>query len=569
MGAIATVSLNLVVNTKGWGDKLKSAGVEAKGFATQVAGIAGKAGASLAKLGPAAGAAALGIAGVGVAAVAAGGALATAGLDRIDALSDAAQRLGVTTESLSELRHAANLTGSSADDLDGALEKLSANLGDAAQKGTPAGDALERLGLDAKQLAAEGPDKAFKAIVEGFGKIPNASERASVAMDIFGKGGIKILNTLSSGDQLGQLAEEARKFGLSVSQVDAAKVGAAKDALDRAGGAIEGLGNKLAVGLAPFIEAAAGAFADFLGPAIDQAGGVEGAIGAVASAVGFVADAAYVAQQGFTALFAGIAEGAAKTLGFLGLAGAETAKVFAEDLRRAADSFDTPPSKRITEFLEEVKSKANAAATESAKVATENAKGANAIDSLGKSISDLTKKLKDQADAFGLTAEEADIFKLAQQGATEAQLADAKAQAERLRALAKSKEESDQLKDFAKGLNEGTRTAGEVLKDELAKISKARDAGLIDDQTARRAGLKASGESGLFDSKPRFSGALELGSSAAYSAIVSATRGKGPDGIKQLAKSSDRTAENTGQLVKTMNTFLTRFGGKPTELNFA
>ncbi|MDE8344524.1 MAG: LptA/OstA family protein, partial [Acidocella sp.] len=98
----------------------------------------------------------------------AGGAVATAalggvvasGIERLDQLGDAAQQLGVTTQALSELRYAANLSGSSAEDLDAALVKMNANLGDAATKATPTGDALKKLGLDAREIATLAPDEA-------------------------------------------------------------------------------------------------------------------------------------------------------------------------------------------------------------------------------------------------------------------------------------------------------------------------------------------------------------------------------------------------------------------------
>lgn len=568
MAAIASLSLNLVADLKGWSGNLKKASDGATAFGSTVKAAADQAGKSLGSFansgfgsfakGAAQAAAGLAIfntakAGLSAAFDASVGSV-VAGMDRIDQLADKSAQLGVATDALSGLRHAANLTGSSAEDLDGALEKLNANLGDAAQKGTPAGDALARIGLDAKQLASVPADVAFKKIVGGFEQVPNAADKASLAMDIFGKGGVKILNTLGAGaGEIGRLSDEAAKLGISVSQVDAAKIGAAKDGLDRAGAAIQGLGNMVAVELAPVIEVAAVAFTDFLGSTVEGAGGVETAIGGVVDVLGWVGDAAAVSGRFVADTFAGIVGAAGSALSAIGL---EAGKSLAETSRSMkagiADTFATLPSEKIGKFLDDVKQKSDAAASSAARLATENmGAAAGGFDGIGKSVAELTAKLKEQADTIGMTAAQADIYKLKMAGATESELANAQAQAERIKAA----EQGQKDQASAKSYFDGTRTAAEKLEAELGKIADLKAKGLIDDDTAGRAATKAAEGSGAAAgdrSAPKLAGAATLGSTEGYSAIVAALSGRGT-GANKVEQNTKATADAIKQLVSVAN----------------
>src|SRR5207237_1283471 len=147
-----------------------------------------------------------------------------------------------------------------------------------------------QLGLDAKTLAKAGPIEATKAIAEGLSKIENPAARAAVATQIFGEQGAKLAGTFKAGSAgIQALEEDAKKLGLALADADYAKVAAANDALDRAGAAVTGVRNQLAVALSPYIEAAANAFVD-----LATAGGgvgpiVSTALEWVGSGVGIVA----------------------------------------------------------------------------------------------------------------------------------------------------------------------------------------------------------------------------------------------------------------------------------------
>lgn len=549
MGQIASLVLGFGVNTAGLTSGLKGAADKVDGFFGKFNGLAKAASGAfggvvkgLGSVGVAAAGVAAGVAAVELAKTAFDAAYSAtvgatiAGLDRIDQLGDAAQRLGTTTKALSELRYAANLTGSSAEDLDAALTKMNANLGDSTTQATPASTALARLGLDAKALAREDPSEAFKKIVDGFGKVPDAATKASLAMDIFGKGGVKILNTLSasSGD-LEKLAEEARKLGVSIDAVDQAKVAAAKDALDRAGAAMEGVGNQLAVKLAPYIEAGANAFADFAAGVMEGGSGVEKVLDGIISGVAWIADGAAMIQSKFTGAFATIAEGAAKVARFLGLQ-SDTIEAIASDLRKLADDqSNNKPGQAIQNFYDGIKAKANEAAQAVAKLGQANKKTNDGMAAVATSVGTLNEKLREQVATFGMSASEAEIYQLAQKGATAEQLAQAKALSAQLKGLEDSKKAQDDLASFAKGLKDKALSPLEKYREQLGKIRQAFDQGLIDKSTFDRSTAAAKKEAGGSEA-PKFAAALDVNSKEGYSAILAATQGRSDGGMRKIAE---------------------------------
>ncbi len=257
MATIASLSVNLGMDTvafdRGAGRAISSLkSIEKSSFATSVATGALAVGSAVSFLGEKAFQAGRAIA-----------SMVSQTIDSIDALKDAAQTAAITTDALGALQYAATLNGSSAEAVTNAIQVMNRQLGKAAADGGPVADALSRIGLSAQDLISMAPDQAFAAIAEGISQIENPMQRAAVAQDIFGKSSRNVLNVLALGKQgLADSAAEAARFGVALSQVDAEKVGAAKDALDRAGFAIEGIKNKIAIELAPFIELAANKFAD-------------------------------------------------------------------------------------------------------------------------------------------------------------------------------------------------------------------------------------------------------------------------------------------------------------------
>jgi len=229
---------------------------------------------------------------------------------RIDDLAKAADRLGVSTQSLTQLRYAAESSGASAELLTTSMEKLTNTVQEAAAGSITAQKALASIGMSARELVALAPDQQFAAAAEAIKNLGTQGQRTAATMDLFGKSGGQLLNTLTLGkDGLAEMAAEADKLGISITRVDAAKVEAANDAMTRIGLVFQGIFNRIVVQVAPAIEALANGFvgvaveADGLGSAVDRsAQGAIRAVGQIGDAVQFLATLWHASQAGVAKL---------------------------------------------------------------------------------------------------------------------------------------------------------------------------------------------------------------------------------------------------------------------------
>lgn len=186
----------------------------------------------------------------------------------IDNQAKLADRLGITTESLVGLGHASDLAGVSTEELGDMLEKLQKNLGADAEDGGKMAASLAKLGLNAEKLKSQSIDETFMQIADVVSGIGDPLKRSAVMLELFGKSGQKLTNTMLAGRAgIRESVEEAKRLGMTFSRVDAAKVEAANDAFTRLKGAIAGVGNIITIGLAPFIEAATKSLTAFIATA--------------------------------------------------------------------------------------------------------------------------------------------------------------------------------------------------------------------------------------------------------------------------------------------------------------
>jgi len=219
---------------------------------------------------------------------AAAGAVVRSQLKTIDAVAKTSDELGIATDKLIGLQHAAELTGAGADSIAPSLRKMTRFIGEGATGAAEYTDTLNRLGLSVNELIKLSPDQQFQKISESINTLPTRTEQASAAMEIFGRSGSKLLNLM--GSDMGALIAEADRLGISVNRLDAAKIEAANDAITRAKAAFTGAARTLTIQLAPIIEAVANKFTE----AALAGGGfgeqIKGGISNALKAVGIFAD---------------------------------------------------------------------------------------------------------------------------------------------------------------------------------------------------------------------------------------------------------------------------------------
>ena len=241
MSVLSTLVIDLKGNSAHFQKELKKANAKSKSFAQKVRANSATVVKSLGAIGT-----------LGAVAL---GAIYKQSSANIDALAKQADKLGLTTEALGGLRHAAELSGVSATNMDLSLQRMTRRLSEAAKGGGSAAKAVKELGLDAKELAALSPDQAFIKITKAMEGVENQSDKVRLAFKFFDSGGVGLVNTMGAGaDALKKTIAEAETLGATVNRIDAAKIEMANDAMFRGEQATKGFGNAITVELAPFVK---------------------------------------------------------------------------------------------------------------------------------------------------------------------------------------------------------------------------------------------------------------------------------------------------------------------------
>ncbi|OKQ92603.1 hypothetical protein BH587_18090, partial [Pseudomonas aeruginosa] len=211
--------------------------------------------------------------------------------DLIDQQAKAAQMLDTTYTSLANLGRAGELGGVGMEKIEAASRQLNLNIGRAIGGTKAQAEAFERLGLSAQDVYELPLDQRIATINQALRDNVQASERASVAADIYGAKNAKAIQQLDPGT-IAEAARQVELFGLNLSDVDAAKVEMANDALSTFGLLGDGIAKQLTVELAPILKAVGDLFLE----SAEEAGGlgnvVQDSVQTAVNALAFLADAA-------------------------------------------------------------------------------------------------------------------------------------------------------------------------------------------------------------------------------------------------------------------------------------
>jgi uncharacterized protein YoxC len=153
----------------------------------------------------------------------------------IDELAKSSDALGVQTEKLQALRHVGNLTGVSTEALTTNLQRMQRNLGQIVRQGGPAEKALEDIGISIQDIINLSADRQLEEISKAMASVENASLRASIASDLFGRDGARMLKLMEQlkNDGLDPVVAEMNALGASISRIDAGKVERANDEIQK------------------------------------------------------------------------------------------------------------------------------------------------------------------------------------------------------------------------------------------------------------------------------------------------------------------------------------------------
>ncbi|WP_105215692.1 hypothetical protein [Pseudoalteromonas sp. T1lg22] len=332
MASIATLTIDLIGKSGKLTAELKKATKNTKSWADKTRKMVGTSATVLT--------------GFGAAGAAAFASIYAKNAEFIDQQAKTAVRLGITTQALTGLQHAAEQTGASTEVLNMGLQRMTRRLG---EQSAEAKKGLDMLGLTFDELEGKSPEQQFALIADKMKDVEDQGKKVAATQKLFDSEGVKLLNTLELGaDGITAMMEEADALGMTFDRIDAAKVEMANDAFDKAQKTTHSFGQTLAIETAPII----GAIADMWTESAKEAGGfgqiAQQVVSKVGSGIGFLADMGRGLQVTFLLVRQAMAE-IVDTVVQLGTIGSKIGGKIGDTL-----GFDTETLDEINTFADSV-----------------------------------------------------------------------------------------------------------------------------------------------------------------------------------------------------------------------
>lgn len=399
-------------------------------------------------------------------------------IDAADAAAETAQSLGITIEAYQGLSFAASTAGVEQEGLTGALNKFNKTIAAAAAGGKKQAAAFGDIGVSVRDAngGLKDADQLLLEVADKFQGYEDGANKAALAQELFGKTGAKLIPLLNQGKQgITDLMTQAQRLGLVMSSEAAAAADQFNDNMTVLAGVSRGYANNIATGLLPALNELSGLLIDIASDTDSAAESGEGLgtmlkfLTSLALSFGAALEAEGIALGGLAAAAVQAANGdfaiAGQTLASIG---DDIDKATAKAESRIDKLWDGTYKKsgedaaKTADLLKKALERQNA---ETKKGATDSEKAAAAIDKQ-------VQALQEQAATVGMTTREATLYKLAQDGATEAQLKSATAALAVVDAYEKGqkaiKDQTERLDAF-KQVQESTFTDGQKLLNDYQK----------------------------------------------------------------------------------------------------
>lgn len=165
--------------------------------------------------------------------------------DGADALNEMADRTGVAASALSELDYAAKMNGTTLENVETALKRVSVKATEAATGSKQAATMFDALGISVMDASGglKSSDTLLQDVADVLNKVEDRTLRTALAVEIFGKSGADMIPLM---ENMRKSREEAQRLGVVVSDDFAKQAGEFHDNMDRMGAVSSGFAKTLA-----------------------------------------------------------------------------------------------------------------------------------------------------------------------------------------------------------------------------------------------------------------------------------------------------------------------------------
>lgn len=191
--------------------------------------------------------------------------MARRAIEVAESIATTADNIGLSTDALQELTVVAESFGVTTGDLDQALKTFSTNISDAAKETGRTSDLFKVLGVSATDSKGNlrALDDVFMDVVQSLESIESPSDRARIAVDLFGRGAADLTKFLSQGSQaMEEARQKARDMGLVLEEDLIRNATEAGDEMELLSRVISTNLNQAFLNLAPLLGDAASGFSN-------------------------------------------------------------------------------------------------------------------------------------------------------------------------------------------------------------------------------------------------------------------------------------------------------------------
>lgn len=173
-----------------------------------------------------------------------------AAADFADDMLTLSAQTGISTDTLQELKYAAEFVDVSLETMTGSMTKMIRTMASAQAGNKEASAAFRQLHLSITNNGKlKDSEQMFYEVIDALGKMRNETERDALAMQIFGESAQELNPLIEAGSgRLKELGEEAQKLGIIISSENLDQLGQLKDHMDKLNAQTSAL--KLSIGLA-------------------------------------------------------------------------------------------------------------------------------------------------------------------------------------------------------------------------------------------------------------------------------------------------------------------------------
>jgi len=184
-----------------------------------------------------------------------------------DGLQEMSQRTGTGVEWLSAMKYAADLSGTSIEGVEKSIKKMSSTVEDAKDGLSTTVLAFDKLGVSVADLEGLSPEQQFDKLAAAIAGVEDETQRAALAQDIFGRGGVELLPIFADGVAgLEAMKKEARDLGIVMSEEDAQAAADFADGMAKLQMTVKGFSISVARELIPLMIKAG----EWLGPRLEE-----------------------------------------------------------------------------------------------------------------------------------------------------------------------------------------------------------------------------------------------------------------------------------------------------------